>query len=216
MQGPTESENGRSTSATGATLQDDNRRLVQPLGATAGGAQLAQVGVGVGVAAAHGLGAGAHADAGLRAPPHSGRGWHPERHHTLQTLAARSLLQAARGALRSAAHLAAPARVADSAALAVGWRRGAARRLAALGTAGGGSGEDWRRAAGPGRQRRGGRRQEQQQRKERGAPGLHGGSDGGELLRAGQQHWEKCADQGLRTAGASTRGGRPSLLASRR
>lgn len=166
----------RSTLAAGSALQDDDRRPVQPLGAAAGGAQLAQVGVGVGVAAAHRLAAGAHTEAGLRAPPHRGRGWHPEGHHALQTLAARALLQAARGALGRAAHLAAAARVPGPAALAVLRLRRAARRLAAVWAPGG----QRRRAAGPGQLRRGGRRQQQQQQREKsGARDLHGDSGGG-------------------------------------
>lgn len=126
---------------------------MQPLGATAGGAQLAQVGVGFGVAAAHRLVAGAHAEARLRSPPHRGRAGHPEGHHALQPLAAGALLQAALGPLGRAAHFAAATRVADAAALAGSRRRGAARGVAALGTHGGAR----RRAAGPGRLRRGGR-----------------------------------------------------------
>lgn len=201
------------TLAAGAALQDDDRRLVQPLGAAAGGAQLAQVGVGVGIAAAHRLAAGAHTEAGLRAPPHGGRGGHPEGHHALQPLAARALLQAARGSLGRAAHLAAAARVADAAALTGSRRRGAARELAALRTLGGGR----RRAAGPKELRRDGRReqQQQQQQRERGARGLHGGSDGGgALARAGEQRREERGRDGepVRVRAAA----RPSPLALRR
>lgn len=202
MAGPGSS--GRAgTLAAGAALQDDDRRLVQPLGAAAGCAQLAQVGVGVGVAAAHRLAAGAHAEAGLRAPPHGGRGRHPEGHHALQPLAARTLLQAARRPLGRAAHLAAAARVADAAAFAVSRRRLAARGLAAFRAPGGRR----RRASGPGRLRLGGRREEQQQEREaRGARGLHGGSDGsggglGEDRRAAPGR----AREGLGRAGASAR-----------
>lgn len=185
-----------STLAAGAALQDDERRLAQPLGAAARGAQLAQVGVRFGVAAAHRLAAGAHADAGLRAPPHRGGGGHPEGDHALQPLAARALLQAALGALGRAAHLAAAARVADAAALAGLRRRGAAPRLAALGAPGGRQ----RRAAGAGRLRRDARPEQQQQqqlREERVARGLHGDSDGGGLRREPGR---------LRAAGASARG----------
>lgn len=123
--------------AAGAALQDDDRRLAKLLGAAAGGAQLAQVGVGLGVAAAHRLAAGTHAQASLCAPSYCGRGRHPEGHYALQPLAARTLLQAARCTLERAAHLAAAARVADAATLAVRGRRGAAGGIAVLGTDGG-------------------------------------------------------------------------------
>lgn len=118
--------------AAGAALQDDDRRLAKFLGAATGGAQLAQVGVGLGVAAAHRLVAGTHAQAGLSAPSYCGRGGHPEGHHALQPLAAGTLLLAARCALRPAAHLAAVARVPDSAALTVRGRWGTACGIATL------------------------------------------------------------------------------------
>lgn len=120
------------TLAAGAALQDDDRRLAKLLRAATGGAQLAQVGVGLGVAAAHRLVAGTHAQAGLSAPSYCGRGGHPEGHHALQPLAAGTLLLAARCALRPAAHLAAVARVPDSATLTVRGRWGTACGIAAL------------------------------------------------------------------------------------
>lgn len=176
------------TLAAGAALQDDDRRSVQPLRAAAGGAQPAQVGVGSGVAAAHRLAAGAHAEAGLRAPPHRGRGGHAEGYHALQPFAARALLQAALGPLRRAAHLAAAARVADAAALAVCRRRSAARGLAALGT----PGCAWRREH---------QQQQQQRREERGARGLHGGSDGGGRLSEGRSAAPGREREGLGASG---------------
>lgn len=151
-------QGGAGTLAAGAALQDDDRRLAKLLGTAAGGAQLAQVGVRLGVAAAHRLAAGTHAQTGLCAPSYCGGGRHPEGHYALQPLAAGTLLQAAHCTLERAAHLAAAARVADAATLAVrGWR-GAAGRIAVLRTDSGSGG----RAADPRRQRQRGSRQQQQ------------------------------------------------------